>query len=103
MISNRSRLHGIIDRFAGRKIAVWGDFILDEYLYGKTRRISREAPVLIISYQNQEFSLGGAGNSVLNLKALGAAPPPLGVLGRDESGGKIWDLLRGKRISHQLS
>ena len=98
MISKRSRLHSIIDRFAGRKIAVWGDFILDEYLYGKTRRISREAPVLIISYQNQEFSLGGAGNSVLNLKALGADPVPLGVLGRDESGDKICEILRSQRL-----
>lgn len=99
MTSQRSRLHDIIDRFAGRKIAVWGDYILDEYLYGKTRRISREAPVLIISYQNREFSLGGAGNSVLNLRALGADPLPLGVLGRDESGGKICDILRAQRIS----
>ena len=98
MTSQRSRLNGIIDRFAGRKIAVWGDFILDEYLYGKTRRISREAPVLIISYQNREFSLGGAGNSVLNLKALGADPLPLGVLGRDESGEKICEILRAQRI-----
>jgi rfaE bifunctional protein kinase chain/domain len=98
MTSKQSRLHSIVDRFAGKKIAVWGDFILDEYIYGKTRRISREAPVLIISYQNQEFSLGGAGNSVLNLKALGAAPLPLGVLGRDESGDKICDILRSQRL-----
>ena len=99
MTSERSRLREIIDRFAGKKIAVWGDFILDEYLYGKTRRISREAPVLIISYQNREFSLGGAGNSVLNLRALGADPLPLGILGRDESGGKICGILRAQRIS----
>src|SRR4030043_1815905 len=98
MDKDKERLLNLIDRFAGRKIAVWGDFILDEYLYGKTRRISREAPVLIISYQNQEFSLGGAGNSVLNLKALGADPVPLGVLGRDESGDKICEILRSQRL-----
>ncbi|HCS48247.1 MAG TPA: hypothetical protein DIW61_08340 [Candidatus Aminicenantes bacterium] len=99
MDKDKEKLLNLIDRFAGRKIAVWGDYILDEYLYGKTRRISREAPVLIISYQNQEFSLGGAGNSVLNLRALGADPLPLGVLGRDESGDKICDILRAQRIS----
>jgi rfaE bifunctional protein kinase chain/domain len=99
MDKDKEKLLNLIDRFAGRKIAVWGDLILDEYLYGKTRRISREAPVLIISYQNQEFSLGGAGNSVLNLRALGADPLPLGVLGRDESGDKICDILRAQRIS----
>jgi rfaE bifunctional protein kinase chain/domain len=92
-------LCGLVDRFAGRRVAVWGDFILDEYLYGKTRRISREAPVLIISYQDRQFSLGGAGNSVLNLKSLGAEPIPVGVLGRDESGDKVCDILRAQRIS----
>jgi rfaE bifunctional protein kinase chain/domain len=98
MTSELSRLQGIIDRFAGMRIAVWGDFILDEYLYGKTRRISREAPVLIISYQNQEFSLGGAGNAALNLEALGARPLPVGVIGRDEAGDRICGILKARRI-----
>ncbi|MBP1767625.1 MAG: D-beta-D-heptose 7-phosphate kinase [Candidatus Aminicenantes bacterium] len=98
MTSELSRLQGIIDRFSRKKIAVWGDFILDEYLYGKTRRISREAPVLIISYQSQEFSLGGAGNAVLNLKALGADPLPIGVLGRDDAGDHICEILKARGI-----
>jgi rfaE bifunctional protein kinase chain/domain len=98
MDKEKTRLLSIIDRFRGRKIAVWGDFILDEYIYGKTRRISREAPVLIISYQNQDLSLGGAGNSVLNLKALGAHPLPIGVIGRDDSGRNIVDILRAHKI-----
>jgi rfaE bifunctional protein kinase chain/domain len=98
MDKEKTRLLSIIDRFRGRKIAVWGDFILDEYIYGKTRRISREAPVLIISYQNQDLSLGGAGNSVLNLKALGAHPLPVGVIGRDDSGRNIVDILRAHKI-----
>jgi len=99
MTLESSRLQGITDRFAGKRIAVWGDFILDEYLYGKTRRISREAPVLIISYQNQEFSLGGAGNAVLNLKALGADPLPIGVLGRDDAAERISGILKARGIS----
>ncbi|MFZ2054418.1 MAG: PfkB family carbohydrate kinase [Candidatus Aminicenantales bacterium] len=98
MDKERARLLALIDRFQGRKISVWGDFILDQYIYGKTRRISREAPVLIISYQDQEFSLGGAGNSVINLKALGAQPLPIGFIGRDESGRKIVDILRAQKI-----
>jgi len=99
MTSKRLRFQGLVDRFAGRKVAVWGDFILDEYLYGQTRRISREAPVLIISYQDREFSLGGAGNSVLNLKSLGAEPVPVGVLGRDESGDKVCEILKDHGVS----
>lgn len=99
MDKEETRLLRLVDRFRGQRIAVWGDFILDEYLYGRTRRISREAPVLIISYERGEFSLGGAGNSVLNLEALGASPLPIGVVGHDESGQKIVDFLRGRSIS----
>jgi rfaE bifunctional protein kinase chain/domain len=88
----------LVDNFARKKIGVWGDFILDEHLYGTTRRISREAPVLILSYRNKEFSLGGAGNSVLNLKALGAIPYPVGVVGADESGRKILQMLNRQGI-----
>ncbi|MEW5900873.1 MAG: PfkB family carbohydrate kinase [Acidobacteriota bacterium] len=99
MDKEKARLLQIIDCFQGKKIAVWGDFILDEYLYGNTRRISREAPVLIISYQKREFSLGGAGNSVLNLKALAADPLPVGVVGRDEPGQAIMRMLRWDKIS----
>jgi len=94
----KSSLLDVVDRFAGKRIAVWGDFILDEYLFGTTRRVSREAPVLILSYQKKELSLGGAGNSVLNLKALGASPLPIGVVGQDEAGKEVIALLRKQRI-----
>ncbi|MGB7295437.1 MAG: PfkB family carbohydrate kinase [Candidatus Aminicenantales bacterium] len=99
MDKEKTRLLAIIDRFKGTKVAVWGDLILDQYIYGKTRRISREAPVLIISYQDQEFSLGGAGNSVLNLRALAAHPLPIGFIGRDEPGRMIVEILRVHKIS----
>lgn len=99
MDKEKKKLFDLVDNFAKKKIAVWGDFILDEYLYGTTRRISREAPVLILSFQKREFSLGGAGNSVLNLKALGAEPLPIGVIGQDESGKKIIEILKNKNIS----
>lgn len=101
MKEEQKRLHDIIDQFSQKRIAVWGDFILDEYLYGTTRRISREAPVLIISYRNQEFSLGGAGNSILNLKALGAVPLPIGVVGSDSAGQKILQMLKREGLSVQ--
>lgn len=101
MKEESKRLYDIIDQFSQKRIAVWGDFILDEYLYGTTRRISREAPVLIISYKNQEFSLGGAGNSILNLKALGAVPFPIGVVGSDSAGQKILQMLKREGLSAQ--
>jgi rfaE bifunctional protein kinase chain/domain len=95
----KKKLLNIVENFAQKKIVVWGDFILDEYIYGDTRRISREAPVLILSYHSQELSLGGAGNSVLNLLSLGAEPIPVGVIGADDSGKKIRKILQQKGIS----
>ena len=87
------RLFTIVDKFPHLKIAVWGDIILDEYIYGFTRRISREAPVLILTYQKKEFALGGAGNALLNLQALGVETVAIGVLGEDESGRTVRKIL----------
>jgi len=98
MNKEKKKLLEIVGRFSENKICVWGDFILDEYLYGNTRRISREAPVLILSYKNEEFSLGGAGNSLLNLKSLGAEPLPVGVIGYDAAGRKIAHIMKQKGI-----
>ncbi|MDH4218921.1 MAG: bifunctional ADP-heptose synthase [Candidatus Aminicenantes bacterium] len=94
MKKEKEQLLKIIDRFQQKTITVWGDLILDEYLYGTTRRISREAPVLIIRYRSKELSLGGGGNSLLNLKALGANPVPVGVVGKDDSGKRILKILK---------
>ncbi len=77
------------EKFKGIKVAVWGDFILDEYIYTSTGRISREAPVLVTEYENNDFKLGGAGNVVQNIKSLGADPVPVGFIGKDRDGEQI--------------
>ncbi|MBM3312865.1 MAG: hypothetical protein FJY80_15305 [Candidatus Aminicenantes bacterium] len=94
-----SDLAPLVDRFSGLRVAVWGDFILDEYVYGFTRRISREAPVLILSYQRREFSLGGAGNAALNLAALGVRVTAVGVTGADSAGRTVRRILRRHGVS----
>lgn len=99
MNKNTQRLLGITGKFPGKKIAVWGDFLLDEYIYGNTRRISREAPVLVLSYKNSEYALGGAGNALLNILSLGAEPIPIGVIGQDESGNHILEILKRTNIA----
>lgn len=99
MKKDKKNLIEIIERFAKKRIVVWGDFILDEYIYGTTRRISREAPVLILNYRAKEFSLGGAGNALLNLKALGASPNPVGVVGQDDAGKRILEIFKQRNIS----
>ena len=99
MNEDARRLFEIVDSFPHLRIAVWGDIILDEYLYGATRRVSREAPVLILSYQRREYSLGGAGNALLNLKALGVDPSPICVVGKDASGRAVARILKGRGIA----
>jgi rfaE bifunctional protein kinase chain/domain len=94
----RPRLRGLVESFSGKRVAVWGDLILDEYLFGTTRRVSREAPVLILRYAGSRYSLGGAGNALLNLKALGAKVEPVAVVGRDEAGRAVLEILKGNRI-----
>lgn len=99
MNKEKKKLFSLVNNFTQKKIGVWGDFILDEYLYGNTRRISREAPVLILTFKTREISLGGAGNSILNLQALGATPLPIGIVGADKTGEKVIQMVKQKGIS----
>lgn len=75
-----------MDQFIGRRVAVFGDFMVDEYLQGAVSRISPEAPVPIVHVQSRSKRMGGAGNVVLNLQALGARVSAIGVLGQDSEG-----------------
>jgi len=93
------RLRALIAGFAGRRIAVVGDLIADEYLYGKPARISREAPVLILRFTDREVRLGGAANAANNVRALGATALPVGVLGLDAAGDEVSRLFETAGIS----
>jgi len=79
--------------FETRRVAVIGDLMLDEYLWGHVDRISAEAPVPILSVVRREATLGGAGNVVQNLRTLGVQVAAFGVVGDDETGKQIRDLL----------
>jgi len=88
----------ILKTFPGRRVLVWGDLILDEYIYTSTSRISREAPVLVTEFLSNRHLLGGAGNVVMNVRALEANPIPIGFLGDDEDGATLLRLLRDQDI-----
>jgi rfaE bifunctional protein kinase chain/domain len=96
------RLRKIVQQFANKKIMVLGDFVADEYILGKTSRISREAPVLILEYLSRHVVLGGAGNATNNLAALGAAVVPMGVIGDDETGREVTRQLKRLGIDTAL-
>ena len=78
---------------------VIGDVMLDAYVMGKVNRISPEAPVPIVSLENKDARIGGAGNVALNLLALGAKPIICGVIGEDSSGDKLLNLFEKNGIS----
>ena len=61
----------ILERFRGRKVAVIGDLVLDEYWVGRSSRISREAPVLILEHEGDRHVPGGAANAALLNQLLG--------------------------------
>jgi D-glycero-beta-D-manno-heptose-7-phosphate kinase len=89
-------LRAVIARFAGRRILVLGDLMLDRYLWGRVDRISPEAPVPVVEVERESFALGGAGNVAANLQALGAEPVLVGAVGEDDDGQRLMETL-GRR------
>jgi rfaE bifunctional protein kinase chain/domain len=90
----QARLLKLVDAFSGRRVAVVGDLIADEFIYGRVARVSREAPVLILQYDSTEILPGGAGNAANNVAALGARPQIIGFAGNDEAGKRLHACLR---------
>jgi rfaE bifunctional protein kinase chain/domain len=76
----------LLPAFARAEVVVLGDFVADEYVYGETDRVSREAPVLVVRYERSELKAGGAGNAAQNLAALGVKVKAVGVVGDDPLG-----------------
>jgi len=97
--NNADRLISLVRSFSGRRVVVLGDLVADEFVYGDIARVSREAPVLILEHRKTVGVPGGGGNSVSNLKALGARPLLVGIAGRDESGQRLIDALRADGVS----
>ena len=85
--------------FEQQNILIIGDVMIDRYLNGSVDRISPEAPVPVVRLMGQEDRLGGAANVALNLKALGATPYLCSVIGADENGSGLRNLLPGVRLS----
>ncbi|MBT4730943.1 D-glycero-beta-D-manno-heptose-7-phosphate kinase [Candidatus Woesearchaeota archaeon] len=83
------------------KILVVGDLMIDHYLWGSSNRISPEAPVQIVNIKNESVVLGGAGNVINNLKALGAQVDVISVLGGCEISDELKSLLDNIDIDTQ--
>ncbi len=79
----------LIDALPGRRVAVVGDVVADEFVYGRVARVSREAPVLILEYDSTQVVPGGAGNAANNVAAMGGSALLASVVGRDEPGRRL--------------
>ncbi|MFO0584409.1 MAG: PfkB family carbohydrate kinase [Anaeromyxobacter sp.] len=88
-------LPSLLARLDRAEVVVVGDLVADEYVYGETERISREAPVLIVRYESSELKAGGAGNAAMNVAALGVKVKLVGVVGDDPLGTALLDELEG--------
>ena len=94
----KERVEQLLENFNGKTIVVLGDMMLDEFVWGKVRRISPEAPVPVVEVIEETYRLGGAGNVAANLQALGATPIPVGLIGRDRAAERFVQLMQSLDI-----
>ena len=82
-----------VDAFKELRALVIGDLMIDEYLWGRVERISPEAPVPVVCVERENQTLGGAGNVINNLTAMGAKVSAIGTAGTGKAGRMIFEKL----------
>ena len=92
------KLAGIFGQMRPFRALVIGDFMFDAYTEGRAKRVSPEAPVLVLQVERSSFRPGGAGNVALNLAALGASVHVCGRIGSDAEGELLIDRLKSSHI-----
>ncbi|GFO54223.1 bifunctional protein HldE [Geomonas sp. Red276] len=95
---DRREVESFLDKASSVRALVIGDLMLDEYLWGKAERISPEAPVQVVEVTREDLRLGGAGNVVNNLAALGCSVSVCSVIGADENGALLRRAFEEKNI-----
>lgn len=95
-------LAALVEQFRRLRVVVVGDVILDEYLIGRAVRLSREAPVPVLEFEQRQTIPGGAANPAVNTAALGAATTQIGLVGADAEGEALAAALRGLGVAPRL-
>ncbi|MEP6533802.1 MAG: PfkB family carbohydrate kinase [Bryobacteraceae bacterium] len=95
---NRQSMIGIVRRFQSQKVLVVGDLMFDEFIWGRVNRISPEAPVPIVHVTSESCFPGGAANVARNLKEVAGGVSVMGLVGKDEYGSRLLELLRSGGI-----
>jgi len=94
-----TNFESLFEQFSNMKVMIIGDVMIDTYLWGNVGRVSPEAPVPIVSGVIEENRLGGAANVALNVKAMGAVPILCSVIGDDDRGKLILELMEEQLLS----
>src|SRR5919205_3203961 len=90
----KERADEILRRASERFVVVYGDVMLDEFVWGDVTRISPEGPVPVVDVRRESVHLGGAANVLANLISLGAHGRVVGVIGNDHAGERLREELR---------
>ncbi|GAB3764487.1 bifunctional heptose 7-phosphate kinase/heptose 1-phosphate adenyltransferase [Spirosoma pomorum] len=92
-------LDELFDQFDSLRVLIIGDVMLDSYVWGRVERISPEAPVPVVTVNRRELRLGGAGNVLLNVQALGAEAIICSVIGTDGPGDQLCQELNNRNLN----
>lgn len=92
-MSEPADLLALVDRLDGAAVMVVGDVMLDRFLYGAVDRVSPEAPIPVLRLEREVTMLGGAGNVLRNLSAVGAKTVFFAVVGEDAAGQEVRQLV----------
>jgi rfaE bifunctional protein kinase chain/domain len=93
-----SKFDQLFQEFTQLKVGVIGDVMLDTYMWGHVERISPEAPVPVVALDKTEYRVGGASNVALNIASLGASVSILSIIGNDDDGAQLKQLLNQQQI-----
>jgi rfaE bifunctional protein kinase chain/domain len=97
-MSEKKDFLDIIDRFSESRVALYGDLVLDRFILGTPKRISREAPVIILRHEGQWDAPGGGANALANLATLGVEVTAIAAVGDDEPGRALIVALEERQI-----
>ena len=95
---DRIRAGELLGTFAGVRVLIVGDLMLDHFVFGRVNRISPEAPVPVVEFDHEDFRVGGAGNVAHNVRSLGGSADLIGLVGGDEHGARLKACLQADGI-----
>lgn len=91
-------IEDFVPRLAGLTVVVVGDVFLDEYLVGRAERLSREAPIPVLEFEERQLVPGGGANPAANIASLGSRPALVSAIGEDAAGSELARALEERGI-----